>query len=102
MSRRHGSTDRDGDANIYLMQANGTLSHRRVLDQGGHGAYRRKAFGFDGVELILATGPRRQLALESSLPITFGAPWGDNMMTGTVGLMEAVRRREGLPPIKYL
>ena len=82
--------------------ADGTLSHRRILEQGGHGAYRRKAFGFDAVELILATGPRRRLALESTLRITFGAPWGDNMMTGTVGLMEAVRRREGLPPIKYL
>ncbi|MEE4114054.1 MAG: DUF1786 family protein [Desulfobacteraceae bacterium] len=82
--------------------ADGKLSHRRVLDEGGHGAYNRKTVGFDGVELILATGPRRRLALESTLPITFGAPWGDNMMTGTVGLMEAVRRREGLPPISYL
>ena len=82
--------------------ADGRLSHRRILDQGGHGAYHRKAFGFDSVELILATGPRRRLALESNLPVTFGAPWGDNMMTGTVGLMEAVRRREGLPPITYL
>ncbi len=61
-----------------------------------------QSFGYDGVQLILATGPRRRLALESNLPITFGAPWGDNMMTGTVGLMEAVRRREGLPPINYL
>jgi uncharacterized protein (DUF1786 family) len=82
--------------------ADGTLSHRRILDQGGHGAYRRNAFGADAIELILATGPRRRLALESNLPIAFGAPWGDNMMTGTVGLMEAVRRREGLPPITYL
>jgi len=82
--------------------ADGKLSHRRILAQGGHGAYSRRAFGYDGVELILATGPRRRLALESHLPITFGAPWGDNMMTGTVGLMEAVRRREGLPPINYL
>jgi uncharacterized protein (DUF1786 family) len=82
--------------------ADGSLSHRGILEQGGHGAYHRKAFGFDGVELILATGPRRRLVLESNLPITFGAPWGDNMMTGTVGLMEAVRVREGLPPINYL
>ncbi|WP_372683082.1 DUF1786 family protein [Desulfosarcina sp.] len=82
--------------------ADGKLSHRRILDEGGHGAYNHRAFGYDGVELILATGPRRRLALESKLPITFGAPWGDNMMTGTVGLMEAVRRREGLPPISYV
>jgi uncharacterized protein (DUF1786 family) len=87
---------------LLMDLAEGNLSHRQVLDQGGHGAYHRKAFGFDRVELILATGPRRRLALESNLPITFGAPWGDNMMTGTVGLMEAVRRREGLPRIAYL
>ncbi|MFO7713392.1 DUF1786 family protein [Desulfosarcina sp.] len=80
----------------------GKLSHRRVLDEGGHGAYIRSAFGFDKVELILATGPRRRLALASALPISFGAPWGDNMMTGTVGLMEAVRLREGLPPVHFL
>jgi uncharacterized protein (DUF1786 family) len=82
--------------------ADGKLSHRKVLDQGGHGAYIRKSFGYNGVEIILATGPRRRLAMESKLPITFGAPWGDNMMTGTVGLMEAVRRCEGMPPIRYL
>jgi hypothetical protein len=26
---------------------------------------------------------------------------GDNMMTGTVGVLEAIRRREGLDPISY-
>lgn len=82
--------------------ADGGLSHRRILDEGGHGAYIRNSFGFDGVDLILATGPRRRLALDSTLPITYGAPWGDNMMTGTVGLMEAVRLHEGLPPVVYL
>jgi uncharacterized protein (DUF1786 family) len=82
--------------------ADGQLSHRQVLDEGGHGAYTRQSFGYDHVQLILATGPRRQLALASTLPMTFGAPWGDNMMTGTVGLLEAVRLREGLSPITFL
>jgi uncharacterized protein (DUF1786 family) len=82
--------------------ADGKLTHRGILAQGGHGATIRQAFGFDRVELIVATGPRRRLALKSTLPLTFGAPWGDNMMTGTVGLLEAVRLREGLPPMTYL
>ena len=82
--------------------ADGKLSHRRILDEGGHGAYNRNPFGYNGVQAILATGPRRRLISESSLPVTFGAPWGDNMMTGTVGLLEAVRLREALPPIAYL
>jgi uncharacterized protein (DUF1786 family) len=80
----------------------GRLSHRQILDEGGHGAYSRTAFDFADVQLILSTGPRRRLIASSSLPITLGAPWGDNMMTGTVGLLEAVRQREGLPSITYL
>ena len=80
----------------------GRVSHRQILDEGGHGAYSRQPFGYDQVQLILATGPRRRLISRSALPVVFGAPWGDNMMTGTVGLLEAVRQREGLPPIGYL
>jgi len=82
--------------------AEGNLSHDKILKEGGHGAYIRHAFGLDQVERILATGPRRKLITGSSKTIFLGAPWGDNMMTGTVGLMEAVRLREGLPPISYL
>jgi uncharacterized protein (DUF1786 family) len=76
--------------------ADGKLSHKQVLAEGGHGAYTRKAFGFEAVEHIVATGPKRRLATNSKLPISFGAPLGDNMMTGTTGLLEAIRRRKGL------
>ena len=82
--------------------ADGVLEHRRILEEGGHGAYLRKALGFAGVELILATGPKRKLIERSRLPITLGAPLGDNMMTGTVGVLEAVRRRKKLEPLLYL
>jgi uncharacterized protein (DUF1786 family) len=82
--------------------ADGRLTHNTILDEGGHGAYLRDAFGFASVEKILATGPRRNLISGSTLNIALGAPWGDNMMTGTVGLLEAMRLREGLPPIPYL
>lgn len=79
--------------------ADGELSHERVLAEGGHGAYLRDAIGFDNVQAIIATGPRRGLAASSQLPLSFGAPFGDNMMTGNVGMLEAIRRRKGLPPI---
>jgi uncharacterized protein (DUF1786 family) len=83
--------------------ADGRIDHASVLAEGGHGAYvRGRAVGFGRVQAILATGPKRRLVAPSQLPITWGAPWGDNMMTGTVGLLEAVRRRKGLPPIAYL
>ena len=82
--------------------ANGNLSHKQILAEGGHGAFLCQAVGFNVVETILATGPKRKLLADSKLSIKFGAPWGDNMMTGTVGLLEALRRRKGLEPITYL
>lgn len=82
--------------------AEGQLTNEDILKEGGHGAYVRRAIGFDTIEIILATGPKRRLIETSRLPMTLGAPWGDNMMTGTVGLLEAVRRHKGLAKIKYL
>lgn len=82
--------------------AEGRLSHDKILEEGGHGAYTRKNIGFDAAEIILAVGPKRMLVQDSRLPIAFGAPLGDNMMTGTVGVLEAIRRRKGLSRINYL
>jgi len=82
--------------------ADGNLQHEHILAEGGHGAYTRKSFGYDAVQIIVATGPKRKLLQNSSLPIVFGAPYGDNMMTGTVGLLEAIRRYLGLEPLRYL
>lgn len=79
--------------------ADGHVRHDRILAEGGHGAYLRKAVGFERLAAIIATGPKRVLLEGSRLPISWGAPWGDNMMTGTVGLLEAVRRRKGMAPI---
>jgi uncharacterized protein (DUF1786 family) len=80
----------------------GNLNHGQILSEGGHGAFVRNAVGFGDDEVIIATGPKRRLVEKSRLPIVFGAPFGDNMMTGTVGLLEAVRRRKNLEPIVYL
>ncbi|MDR3553111.1 MAG: DUF1786 family protein [Syntrophobacteraceae bacterium] len=82
--------------------ANGRLVHSQVLAEGGHGAYLRKPLGFETVELILATGPKRRLVQNSRLPMVYGAPLGDNMMTGTTGLLEAIRRRGDLQFPLYL
>ena len=87
---------------LILDLCDGDLEHGRILTEGGHGAYLRKAVGFDSVDVIIATGPKRRLVDGSKLPMTYGAPYGDNMMTGTVGLLEALRRRKGLAPINYI
>jgi len=84
---------------LVIELADGKLDHQKVLQQGGHGAFVRKAFGFDRNEIILATGPKRRLIERSQLPVQPGAPLGDHMMTGTAGLLEAIRRRKGLESI---
>jgi uncharacterized protein (DUF1786 family) len=76
----------------------GRLDHRQVLAEGGHGAYTRRAAGREALAAIIATGPKRRLLLGSRLPIIFGAPLGDNMLTGCAGMLAALRRRQGLAP----
>jgi uncharacterized protein (DUF1786 family) len=87
---------------LMVELADGRVDHNAVVAQGGHGAWLRKAVGFSNLKAILATGPKRRLLAESRMPLLWGAPWGDNMMTGTVGLLEALRLRKGLEPIRYL
>jgi len=82
--------------------ANGTLEHGTVIDQGGHGAWIHNSLRFETNDAIIATGPKRQLIKNSTLPIILGAPMGDNMMTGAVGLLEAIRKRLELPEISYI
>jgi len=86
---------------LLIELADGTLNHRRVLQEGGHGAYIRKRVGKVALENIVATGPKRRLVQNSRFPMILGAPLGDNMMTGTVGVLEAIRRRKNLTPISY-
>ncbi len=82
--------------------ADGRIDHRQIIREGGHGAYLRKAVGFDALEMIVSTGPKRKLLAETALPVYHGAPLGDHMMTGAVGLLEAIRRRKGWDPIRFL
>jgi uncharacterized protein (DUF1786 family) len=87
---------------LLVELCDGKIEHSRILDEGGHGAYLRKAIGFQEIDVIIATGPKRRMVEKSKLQVTYGAPLGDNMMTGTVGLLEALRRRKGLESIKYI
>ncbi|KJS32292.1 MAG: pyruvate formate-lyase activating enzyme [Desulfatitalea sp. BRH_c12] len=87
---------------LIVALADGRLRHDQVLAEGGHGAYLRQAVGYTNVRAIIVTGPKRRLMAGTRLPVHWGSPWGDNMMTGTVGLLESLRRRIGIPPISFL
>jgi len=80
---------------LIVRLAEGDISHQKILEEGGHGAYLRKAPGFSSIKAFIATGPKRSLLKNSSFDIRFGSPLGDNMMTGTIGLVEALFQRKG-------
>lgn len=74
----------------------GTLTNQDIFGDGGHGAY------IEGVPerlgCVVVTGPRRE-ELESAIPddvadggVIPAAPWGDMMMAGCVGLIDAWKR----------
>jgi len=90
-----GDLSCEGLDRLLPQLADGELDHDRVLAGGGHGATVLRAMGFDAVQAIVATGPRRALMEASRHPVLWGAPLGDNMMTGTAGLLDSVRRRRG-------
>jgi uncharacterized protein (DUF1786 family) len=84
-----------GELLVHL--GDGKLDHREVVSQGGHGAYIGSCPGFHRIEKIVITGPRRGPFLrELESEVIEGAPLGDNMMTGTAGILEAINRKRGL------
>ena len=82
---------------LLVHLGNGTLEYNQVVSEGGHGAYVRSCPGFNRIEKILVTGPRRREIMQGvKLEYREGGPLGDTMMTGTVGLIEAIKRNENL------
>ncbi len=74
----------------YLKRlCNGTLDFQEVFDDGGHGCYIEDALDFDKLGTILVTGPNRSIMKHSRLDFRFAAPFGDMMLTGCFGLMDA-------------
>jgi uncharacterized protein (DUF1786 family) len=69
----------------------GDLGGDEVREDGGHGAVLSGAIP-GGLPLI-ATGPRRALLEDCSLPFEFAAPHGDMMLTGCFGLLRALDER---------
>ncbi len=78
---------------LLMAFAEGTLTHATVFDDHGHGA-----LTLDPNPLLLnagegpplLTGPRRSLLQGSPLQPRYAAPFGDMMITGCFGVLQAM------------
>ncbi|MHA1693926.1 MAG: DUF1786 family protein [Candidatus Helarchaeota archaeon] len=69
----------------------GTLTNEEVIREKGHGAFVKRGLNKD-FELIV-TGPRRSIMRNTQLKYILGAPFGDHMITGAVGLAKMIFER---------
>jgi len=73
--------------------ADGRLTDDTIFSDGGHGLFLLdEAPRFDRIEIVVATGPNRNLLAPTTLPVHFATPAGDVMMTGPLGLVEGAKR----------
>jgi uncharacterized protein (DUF1786 family) len=70
--------------------AEGSLTHEQIFESNGHGAvlFESKAIPPD-LRFIAVTGPRRGLLRRSRHNPYFAVPFGDMMLTGCYGLVQA-------------
>ena len=86
----HHTRSLDPDKIKYLIRKlkNGTITHKEVHDDGGHGAW--VTGPMNGFDCIVATGPLRRILQKTDLKVHYAAPAGDVMMTGPVGLIKTI------------
>lgn len=90
LMEHHTQQMTSGKLDDYLMRlCNGTLGFDEVFNDGGHGCYVKEAIGFENIGQILVTGPRREIMRGSKLEFSFASPYGDMMLTGCFGLVDA-------------
>jgi len=74
---------------LYLKKlADGTLTNDEIFEEGGHGAYIKTPIK---PKVIVATGPRRDIALRTKLNVKRATPLDDVYMVGPVGMVRAYR-----------
>ena len=68
---------------------NGELGYEEVFNDGGHGCYISESTRFENIGTILVTGPNRRMMENSGLDFIYAVPYGDMMLTGCFGLVDA-------------
>ena len=78
---------------LLMRFADGDLTNQEVFEDNGHGAFFiENPCGFSKIEKIVATGPNRIILNKTKFKPYFAAPYGDVMMTGPAGLIQAVKK----------
>ncbi len=72
----------------------GKISDDEIFEDRGHGLFfLTHPPTFKQLEKIVVTGPNRLRLTNANFSIHFAAPGGDVMMTGPIGLVEAVKKK---------
>ena len=71
--------------------ASGKITNKEIYEDNGHGAHVINSIS--EIEKVIVTGPKRQLMEKTNLDWHNSTPAGDVMMTGTIGLIETMKRR---------
>jgi uncharacterized protein (DUF1786 family) len=83
--------------NLLKNFADGKLSNKEIFEDNGHGMFfLKKPPGYSEIETVVVTGPNRKILAKTCLQIHFATPGGDVMMSGPIGLVEAVKRKNTL------
>ena len=78
---------------LLIRFTDGDLKNEEVFEDNGHGVFfLDEPCGFSKIEKIIATGPNRSILNRTKLETHFATPYGDVMMTGPVGLIQAVKK----------
>ena len=74
--------------------ADGKLTDEEVFEDDGHGLFfLSEPPTFSKIDMVIATGPNRNMLTKTNLSVHFAAPAGDVMMTGPIGLVEVAKRK---------
>jgi uncharacterized protein (DUF1786 family) len=85
-----GEVTREKMDRFIAALADGTLQHRDVFDDMGHGALVYDATPMPPPRFLAVTGPRRNLMRGSRHNPYFAVPFGDMMIAGCFGLLAAM------------
>ncbi|WP_128567238.1 DUF1786 domain-containing protein [Methanocella paludicola] len=72
---------------LYIKKlADGTLTNGEIFDEGGHGAFVKETVE---PKAVIATGPRRDMAMKMKMGAKPASPFDDVYMAGPVGMARA-------------